>query len=380
MAAPEGQRNVRPFAPPSWMLNKARENVSKAGLAPGALSRKLSELRTIANADERKTGTARAFAKKAAEVKARNILSRAPQSVGNPEIVEQQSKGSLHPHPPEDTTTTTTPKDAEELREIRRKLQHQERREKKKATRMKQGQGNKKSSSTPETVVHPSIAESSASGTVQETAATDSGAALSIPTYSKVIYHTRPTLPKWLTSIPESSFALKELGKKRPQDLTALEALKNCIRRCEVERRLAQLNKLYEELRDHVHKAEIRLNVNKYILKKAKILNPENGLPRIFKEAADFPPDLKADSYQLYNRWYREDFEQDILHGLITKKAKDRNGDSIDPAYRKKHPASAKYYGEGDLVLGQWWPFQICTVRDGVHGAAQGGTFPPRQQ
>ncbi|KAH7344259.1 PUA-like domain-containing protein [Pyrenochaeta sp. MPI-SDFR-AT-0127] len=188
-------------------------------------------------------------------------------------------------------------------------------------------------------------------------------------------YPLRPALPKWYTMISESTYMMKELGKKRPQSLTALEALKACAARCEIEKRSQQLINLYEELRDHLHKAEIALQVDKFILKKARILSNETGLPTIFREDAQFPGDVKADAYQLYVRWYKEDFEQDILRGIVTSKGKDRNGDRIDRTYRAKYPNSARFYGEGNLVLGQWWPTQLCTVRDGAHGASQGGIF-----
>ena len=162
------------------------------------------------------------------------------------------------------------------------------------------------------------------------------------------------------------------LDRKRPQELAAIDALKDCIRRCEQEKNKNRLAKEYNDLRNHVHKAEIKLNMDRFKAKKTRILT-EAGLPRIFKEAAHFPWDLKADAWYLYERWMNEDFELDILRGIVTVKGKDRNGDRLDPAYRAKHPKDPKYFGGEGLILGQWWPSQLCTVRDGAHGAAQGG-------
>jgi hypothetical protein len=173
---------------------------------------------------------------------------------------------------------------------------------------------------------------------------------------------------------------MKQLERKRPPSYTALEALKDCVRRCEAEKKPSQLNALFEELRNHIHKAEIKLDVTPYILKKARILTSENGLPRIFKEEASFPPDLKADAYQLYKRWYEGNFTQDILRGINLVKGKDRNNDRLDPDYTKKYPVDPKVYGSNGLVLGQWWPTQLCTVRDGAHGATQGGIFGAREK
>lgn len=133
-------------------------------------------------------------------------------------------------------------------------------------------------------------------------------------------------LPKWYISISDKTLPMTKISKKRPESLTALESLKNCVGRCEElsNQKGSGLTQVFDELRDHVHKAEIRLEVDKYIVRKARILHPENGLPRIFHEDANFPADLKADSYQLYLRWYREDFSQDVLRGIITVKGPNR--------------------------------------------------------
>jgi len=64
----------------------------------------------------------------------------------------------------------------------------------------------------------------------------------------------------------------------------------------------------------------------------------------------------------------------------VTVKGKDRNGDRLESAYRSKHPTTAKYHGEGELILGQWWPTQLCTVRDGAHGSSQGGIYGDKEE
>ena len=184
-------------------------------------------------------------------------------------------------------------------------------------------------------------------------------------------YSMQPVLPTWYTSISDTSFKMKQLNKRRPQAISLLESLKACILRCETAKAGRNKHPIFEELRDIVHKADV-LQVDKYIVKQSRMITP-TGLPRIFGEKAKFPPDVKADAYQLYSRWYNEEFE-DMLRGIITVKGKDRNGDRIDNAYRRKHPATAKAYGHNGLVLGQWWPTQLCAVRDGAHGSSQGGT------
>ena len=191
-------------------------------------------------------------------------------------------------------------------------------------------------------------------------------------------------LPAWYWKIKPTDFGMKQLAKRpTPEDtqaLKALQSMKGCIERCEKGGNKAQLAKLFEELRDHVHKAEILLKVDRNIVRKAKILEEETGLPRIFATTVhkvNYPWDLKADSYQLYSRWREEIFEVDLLRGIKARKGVDRNADSIDPSWKGRF--SAKYYGEGSLVPGQWWPTQLTTVRDGAHGSPQGGIFGEKE-
>jgi hypothetical protein len=183
-------------------------------------------------------------------------------------------------------------------------------------------------------------------------------------------------MPEWYQQV--TALEERELKKRRPQEIIALEALKTCITRCEDADNKGDhgaLQQLHEELRNHVHKAEVTLRMDRAKTKVSRILTTQNGLPRIFSGNGGLPHDLKADSFQLYSRWWCGNFDQDLLRGIIIKKGKDRNGDRIDPEYRKLYPTTAKFYGDDGFVLGQWWPTQLCAVRDGAHGAAQGGKF-----
>jgi hypothetical protein len=190
-------------------------------------------------------------------------------------------------------------------------------------------------------------------------------------------------LPKWHSDISMSSRFITDLNKRRPPEIAALEGLRNCIDRYEGKvkpLKPAEIPALVDELRNHVHKAEFLPNITRFVVRKTLILVPEKGLPRIFGEEASFPPDLKADAYQLYLRWMRGEFSQDILRGIITNRGADRTSDKLDPAYRSKHPTTARFYGDEGLVLGQCWPTQLCTVRDGAHGSSQGGIYGEREK
>jgi len=230
-------------------------------------------------------------------------------------------------------------------------------------------------------------AESSKTGTAREAAARSTGPMEQASSLfvDQIDRYPVLILPKWYTDISPSNFNMKKLAKKRSPSQTSLESLKNCIGRWEELMRAKPLNRkkldnYTNELRDHVHKAEF-LDVDKYVVKTVRILAVENGLPRIFAEDADFPWDLKADAYQLYVRWMRQDFEKNVLRGIKTMaNDSNRTSDRLDPEYKVEHPPNAKRYGDDGLVLGQCWPSQLCTVRDGAHGSSQGGIFGEREK
>lgn len=160
---------------------------------------------------------------------------------------------------------------------------------------------------------------------------------------------------------------------RKRQIITALSALKDCLARCETERNPLALEKHFNDLRNYIHQAEF-LAVDDAMLVKLHLLDADNGLTKIFapQSNVDFPWDLKEDARQLYRRWADGKFEISLLRGILTSKTKDdnRSADRLDPRWDTVSP---KYYGEGSLVLGQWWPTQLCTVRDGAHGSSQGG-------
>ncbi|KAL5120457.1 hypothetical protein ACEQ8H_001747 [Pleosporales sp. CAS-2024a] len=187
-------------------------------------------------------------------------------------------------------------------------------------------------------------------------------------------------LPDWYQRIKPTGFNVKQIKLKRPQSLASLNRLKETIVLCEKHAEPgkpinAQLAKAYDSLRDLVHQAEFLAGVDQYVVWASKILTVNNGLPRVFGEEARFPWDLKADAYQLYLRWIRGDFQQDVLRGITTKRGLNRISDRLDPIYKAKYPTNVKCYGHNGLVVGQCWPTQLCTVRDGAHGSSQGGIF-----
>lgn len=184
------------------------------------------------------------------------------------------------------------------------------------------------------------------------------------------VYRLEPVLPLWYSQ-KEKVFKHKRVH----QLLRILQDIKRLILSCASETLPAKLDNLYQELRTRVHQAEVTIcapnDLEKYA-KETNILDQKVGLPRIFTNNA-FPPDLISDSFQLYNRWIKRNFDQDILRGIVKVKQSKRNADNLDKEYKVRFPTDAKIYGDNNLVIGQWWPTQLCALRDGAHGSAQGG-------
>ena len=148
------------------------------------------------------------------------------------------------------------------------------------------GRGTSSASSTasPMDIDQPyPLAESSATGAarIPEGAGSSETDAATQHTAQPYAFPARSRLPGWHDSISHQKLMLLE--RKRPQEFVAIDALKACIGRCEKN----GLPKDIKDLRDHVHEAEIMLKMDRVLVRKTRILT-EDGLPRIFGEAADF--------------------------------------------------------------------------------------------
>ncbi|OCK85561.1 hypothetical protein K432DRAFT_286630 [Lepidopterella palustris CBS 459.81] len=136
----------------------------------------------------------------------------------------------------------------------------------------------------------------------------------------------------------------------------------------------------FKDLRTHLHKLEF-LQVDRYILKDRRMLDNQNGLPQIFdarfSQGVQYPWDIKADAQELYNRWCLEVFSIDLLRGITKAKIKGKEDKRSADRIEKDFPGRvlANFHGQGHLINGQWWPTQLCSLRDGAHGSSQGGIF-----
>ncbi|KAK4501722.1 hypothetical protein PRZ48_007531 [Zasmidium cellare] len=65
--------------------------------------------------------------------------------------------------------------------------------------------------------------------------------------------------------------------------------------------------------------------------------------------------------------------KQGIMHGIALKKSENgRKSKVLDPKYKNRQ-RNAKVYGHNEITVGRWFPFQLCAVFHGAHGAAQAG-------
>lgn len=129
-------------------------------------------------------------------------------------------------------------------------------------------------------------------------------------------------------------------------------------------------------LRRRLHQVEFYDFITEILVVKSKLLE-DFGFPATFDNKG-IPWDLRADALMLFNKWCMRQWDPDLLRGIVTKKGttskeKTMNTRSIEKEYPLR--VSAKYVGAGDLVNGQWWPLQICTIRDGAHGTPEGGIY-----
>lgn len=108
------------------------------------------------------------------------------------------------------------------------------------------------------------------------------------------------------------------------------------------------------------------------LLRDNRLLHPD-GLPAVFTSSGDsripsFPFYIRSDAEELYNKWAAQNFETDLMHG-VRYNADSAPAIKLNYKFKREHAV----VGNNGLINGQWWPAQLCAVRDGAHGSAQGG-------
>ena len=153
------------------------------------------------------------------------------------------------------------------------------------------------------------------------------------------------------------------------------------------------MDKEVGEIAERLH-ALILLPVDGKLLRQMRILDNKDGLPQLFDKAfandIDWPWWLKADAEELYNKWCTGEFETDLYRGIersfANKKGKGKgkadssSADSLMKGHERFKLMDPKQHGNGLLLNGAWWPSQLTALRDGGHGATQGGiTSNPKE-
>ena len=133
---------------------------------------------------------------------------------------------------------------------------------------------------------------------------------------------------------------------------------------------------LLAQLRARLSEIAFYDNMSAALVQESRLLD-DGGLSDIFNnKGLDFPQDLCADAQAQYHKWLIGDFDPDLFRGIEYKRhtlpdRRVRMSRNLENGYKFK--LSAAYVGNGALTNGQWWPLQICLLRDGAHGATEGG-------
>ncbi|PWW80084.1 hypothetical protein C7212DRAFT_289300 [Tuber magnatum] len=106
-------------------------------------------------------------------------------------------------------------------------------------------------------------------------------------------------------------------------------------------------------------------------------------LLRIEEGGFDIPEDISLDAQTILKRWRNGDYDPHLLRGVDLNQAvthvKGRGSKNVK---RTRHYKLEEDYnwkrddnveGNHDLFVGEWWPLQICALRDGAHGELEAG-------
>lgn len=200
---------------------------------------------------------------------------------------------------------------------------------------------------------------------------------------SPKIEEARPTganrqPPAWYKALSKPNGSR---GRDDNASETSLLRLKDAIKKT----KMPKSAPLYNDILDGLHRLTF-LGVNGKLIRKTRMLDNNDGLPQLFDKefsgGINWPWYIKADAEELYNKWYAEIFETDLYRGLIrggkgTGNSADRLAKEEGGKFRLMNP---RQHGNGLLINGSWYPSQLAILRDGGHGASQGGiTAQPEQ-
>ena len=138
------------------------------------------------------------------------------------------------------------------------------------------------------------------------------------------------------------------------------------------------LKTLFNTLRNRLHAMEFFDFLSDVLMKKSKVLEEKGLKSVIYGTDVEYPWDIRADAMSLHEKWLHGIIDPHLLRGVETKQGKSLalsgkrfTSHRLHKSY--EHKKSCNYFGHGNIVNGQWWPLQICAMRDGAHGEIESG-------
>ena len=167
-------------------------------------------------------------------------------------------------------------------------------------------------------------------------------------------------------------------------NLQALKHFHTLVNEAEVQCAKQDVPEVFEKLRMRLHIMEFHGFLSDAdadaLVQQSKILEHDAGLAAVcFRKAMTgvrYPEDIRLDCRALYFRWSNGNYDPHLLRGITSTTSKKQDDKStrhhkIDPTYAFKVDCS--YFGSGEIEIGQWWPMQLCAMRDGAHGEMEAG-------
>ncbi|KAL8957118.1 MAG: hypothetical protein Q9183_006144, partial [Haloplaca sp. 2 TL-2023] len=146
----------------------------------------------------------------------------------------------------------------------------------------------------------------------------------------------------------------------------------------------ADTERSHADLRKLIHKLEHCDWITEDLVELTNV--KDEGLhPLTSNQGGVFPDDIVDDATAILTRWSRGELNGGILRGIHVQQSEQNNGGTVKKVKKVKkgvsytiekdydHVVSARFGGANGLFNGQWWPFQVCAVRDGAHGERQAG-------
>ncbi|EFE41440.1 hypothetical protein TRV_03799 [Trichophyton verrucosum HKI 0517] len=168
----------------------------------------------------------------------------------------------------------------------------------------------------------------------------------------------------------QKSISRSKSARSNSEILEILSLIKKIEARTDLERTIPRL-------RDRIHFLELyEIPESSIESMKAKFLDLNNGLPAIIRNHNSIPWDIRLDCSAILKRMEEGNFHVDLSRGILTKRTFRENGkSSVSRVLDKNYPfkQSAFVVGDRHLRNGQWFPWQICALRDGAHGEIEGG-------